>query len=155
MVAMYRVLEKSFIVDRIVEEGAEVEYTGHPGSNLEPLNDEAHAAKAHYDDVVNPKRIADLQASIPFTNATEAALATLIGEAVAKAMAAQTAALASGDAAVKAVKVKAAGKTNPDKEAAALAEAEAIKAAEAAAAEAAAANAEADTAEEKVAGEFA
>jgi hypothetical protein len=36
--ARYRVLEKSFINNRIVEEGDEVEYEGKAGSNLEPLD---------------------------------------------------------------------------------------------------------------------
>ena len=35
--AKYRVLEKSFIGDAIVEAGAIVDYDGEPSSNLEPI----------------------------------------------------------------------------------------------------------------------
>ncbi|MEN9709576.1 hypothetical protein [Caudoviricetes sp.] len=36
--AKYRVKERSFINNSIVEEGEIVEYSGRPGSNLEPLS---------------------------------------------------------------------------------------------------------------------
>lgn len=42
--AQYRVLEKSYIVDRICEEGEVVEYGGVPGSNLEPVDADAKKA---------------------------------------------------------------------------------------------------------------
>lgn len=44
--ARYRVLEKSYINDRLVETGEEVEYEGLPGHNLEPLDKAAKAAAA-------------------------------------------------------------------------------------------------------------
>lgn len=44
--AQYRVLSRSFIGNRIVEEGEEVPYDGIPGSNLEPLDAEAKKAVA-------------------------------------------------------------------------------------------------------------
>ncbi len=43
--ATYRVLRLSFIGNQLLDEGAEVEYDGEPGSALEPLNDAAEAAK--------------------------------------------------------------------------------------------------------------
>lgn len=42
--AKYRVLRLSFIGNQLLEEGAEVEYGGEPGTNLEPLNDAAFTA---------------------------------------------------------------------------------------------------------------
>jgi hypothetical protein len=42
--ALYRVLEQSYINGGIVEAGDEVTYDGRPGSNLEPLDEEAHEA---------------------------------------------------------------------------------------------------------------
>lgn len=47
--ARYRVLRLSFIGNQLLEEGAEVQYDGEPGSNLEPLNDAAKAAKKKAD----------------------------------------------------------------------------------------------------------
>lgn len=44
--ARYRVLERSFIDNRLVEPGEEVEYEGLPGHNLEPLDKAAKAAAA-------------------------------------------------------------------------------------------------------------
>lgn len=44
--ARYKVKAKSFIDDRLVEEGTEIEYAGEPGENLEPLDDAANAAVA-------------------------------------------------------------------------------------------------------------
>lgn len=45
--AKYRVLEKSFIGNSLVEAGAEIEYEGLPSANLEPLDKAADkAAKA-------------------------------------------------------------------------------------------------------------
>ena len=35
--AQYKVLQKSFINNNIVEEGEIVEYDGKPGTNLEPM----------------------------------------------------------------------------------------------------------------------
>lgn len=45
----YRVLQKSYINERIVHEGEEVDYDGQPGTNLEPLDAEARRAakRAH------------------------------------------------------------------------------------------------------------
>lgn len=55
--ARYRVLEMSFINDRIVQAGDEVDYAGDPGTNLEPLDDEAIAARDHYVNVKEPARL--------------------------------------------------------------------------------------------------
>lgn len=44
-IAKYRILRQSFIGNRLLNEGDEVEYEGKPGSALEPLNDAAHKAK--------------------------------------------------------------------------------------------------------------
>lgn len=43
--AKYRVTQNSFINGHFVTVGEEVDYAGIPGFNLEPLDDEAHAAK--------------------------------------------------------------------------------------------------------------
>ncbi|WP_313112574.1 hypothetical protein [Pseudescherichia sp.] len=43
--ARYRITRLSFIGNQLLDEGAEVEYEGEPGSALEPLNDAAKAAK--------------------------------------------------------------------------------------------------------------
>lgn len=45
-VARYRVLRRSYINFQIFEEGEEVEYSGKPGSALEPINEAAKLAKA-------------------------------------------------------------------------------------------------------------
>ena len=42
--ARYKVKSKSFIDDRIVEAGTEIEFDGEPGENLEPVDDAAKAA---------------------------------------------------------------------------------------------------------------
>lgn len=44
--AKYRILRLSFIGNQLLDEGAEVEYDGEPGTALEPLNDAAKAAKS-------------------------------------------------------------------------------------------------------------
>lgn len=44
--ARYRVLERSYINDRLVEAGEEVEFDGLPAHNLEPLDKAAKAAAA-------------------------------------------------------------------------------------------------------------
>jgi len=41
----YRVTEESFIHNALIPAGTEIEFTGQPGSALEPLNDAAKAAK--------------------------------------------------------------------------------------------------------------
>ena len=43
--ARYKVLQRSFINNTTVEEGAEVEWDGIPGANLEPIDEPAKAAK--------------------------------------------------------------------------------------------------------------
>lgn len=43
--AKYRILRQSFIGNRLLNEGDEVDYEGEPGSALEPLNDAARKAK--------------------------------------------------------------------------------------------------------------
>lgn len=45
-IAKYRVLRLSHIHNKLWEEGEEVEYSGVPGSALEPINDAAIQAKA-------------------------------------------------------------------------------------------------------------
>jgi hypothetical protein len=48
--ALYKVLERSFINNMACEEGATVEYDGEPGANLEPVDEPAKkAAKATAD----------------------------------------------------------------------------------------------------------
>lgn len=44
----YRVLELSFINERLVQPGEEIDFNGDPGSNLEPLCDEGRAAVVAY-----------------------------------------------------------------------------------------------------------
>ncbi|AIN19187.1 hypothetical protein CH54_1406 [Yersinia rochesterensis] len=44
-VPIYRVLRRSYINLRILEEGEQVEYYGKPGSALEPINEAAKLAK--------------------------------------------------------------------------------------------------------------
>jgi hypothetical protein len=41
--AQYKVLQKSFINNNIVEEGEIVEYDGKPGTNLEPMKSKRSA----------------------------------------------------------------------------------------------------------------
>lgn len=43
--ARYRVLEKSFINNSVVEAGAEVDYDGEPGFNLELIKPDKKSAK--------------------------------------------------------------------------------------------------------------
>lgn len=43
--AKYRVLEQSFIDNKIVEAGTEIEYDGFPGPNLRALDSDARAAE--------------------------------------------------------------------------------------------------------------
>jgi hypothetical protein len=142
----YRVLEKSFIIDRIVEAGEEVEYDGWPGHNLEPLDAAAREKKREYDEEINPARIAKLRAENPTPGGVEQEnLAKLIGEAVALAMAAQNAVMASGDATLKAAiaKDRAARAKATNANSAVQAKADAEAAAAAAVAEEAAKNAQA------------
>jgi hypothetical protein len=40
----YKIKERSFIGNRLVEEGEEIEYQGKPGSSLHPLDEEAQQA---------------------------------------------------------------------------------------------------------------
>lgn len=47
--ARYRITRLSFIGNQLLDEGAEVEYDGEPGSALEPLNDAAKSAKKKAD----------------------------------------------------------------------------------------------------------
>lgn len=60
--ARYRVLELSFIDARLVQPGEEIDYAGDPGPNLEPLDDEAIAARDHYVNVKEPERVRQLAA---------------------------------------------------------------------------------------------
>jgi hypothetical protein len=52
--AKYRVKEKSFINNVLVEEGAIVEYDGEPSDNLEPVSKRAKAADAPSDEPTDP-----------------------------------------------------------------------------------------------------
>lgn len=56
----YRVLETSYIGDRIVNAGDEINFDGVPGKSLEPADDAARKAKAAADsdapDEAQPKR---------------------------------------------------------------------------------------------------
>lgn len=47
--ARYRITRLSFIGNQLLDQGAEVEYDGEPGSALEPLNDAAKSAKKKAD----------------------------------------------------------------------------------------------------------
>lgn len=85
----YRVLEKSFLNNRIHEEGAEVEFDGNPGSNLEPLDAAARKAVAEYA-AAKKARNAKLATETP--DSTHANLGELLGE-MSKQLAAHTAAL--------------------------------------------------------------
>lgn len=49
--AIYKVLERSYINDKIVEVGDEVEYDGLPSSNLEPIDASAKKAAKEADKV--------------------------------------------------------------------------------------------------------
>jgi hypothetical protein len=53
-VARYRVLERSYISDRLVDAGEEVEYEGVPAHNLEPLDKAAKAAAARAPRILQP-----------------------------------------------------------------------------------------------------
>jgi hypothetical protein len=44
--AKYRVMEKSFINNALVEEGTEIEFDGEPGPNLQPLSKKRSAASS-------------------------------------------------------------------------------------------------------------
>ena len=46
----YRVLERSFIDNALREEGAEIDFDGEAGPNLEPIEDAKPAKKASKDD---------------------------------------------------------------------------------------------------------
>lgn len=93
----YRVLEMSFINDRIVQAGEEIEYAGDPDANLEPLDDEGKAIQEHYVNVKEPARrkamaeqigsagIADPEA---FARELAKANAEMIGKQVAEGIAA-------------------------------------------------------------------
>lgn len=53
----YRVLELSFINERLVQPGEQIEFSGDPGPNLEPLDADAVAARDYYINVKEPERI--------------------------------------------------------------------------------------------------
>jgi hypothetical protein len=81
---VYRVKEKSFLNDRLYDEGALVVYRGNPADNLEPANKLAEEAKAAYE--------ASLPAPVPPAQPAPAIgseeFAALVAEAAAKAVAA-------------------------------------------------------------------
>lgn len=54
--AKYRILRLSFIGNQLLDEGAEIEYDGEPGSALEPLNDAAKSAKKKAEQKAEQKR---------------------------------------------------------------------------------------------------
>lgn len=55
--AKYRVLEASFIDNKMCKEGDVVEYDGIPGSNLEPLDAPAEKAAKKVDPAGDKKRL--------------------------------------------------------------------------------------------------
>lgn len=64
--AKYRVLEKSFIDNKIVEEGSEIEYDGFPSKNLEPLDKAAKQLSAQAPgDAVDAARLHKAADGIP------------------------------------------------------------------------------------------
>lgn len=83
----YRVLEKSFIGVHLVEAGAEVEYDGLPGKNLEPLDDEAKAQAAKAQPVANAA-MKDLIANMrPLGDTDPEAFAAAVAKAIADGIA--------------------------------------------------------------------
>lgn len=62
--AKYRILRLSFIGNQLLDEGAEVEYDGEPGSALEPINDAAKAAKKKAEQKRGKSASDDVQAPV-------------------------------------------------------------------------------------------
>jgi len=62
--ARYRITRLSFIGNQLLDQGAEVEYDGEPGSALEPLNDAAKAAKKKADQKRGKSVVDDLPAPV-------------------------------------------------------------------------------------------
>lgn len=60
----YLVLQRSFIDFRLVEPGAEIEYSGKPDSNLEPLDDDAKSAAAARVDELEVQRVQAAQSKL-------------------------------------------------------------------------------------------
>jgi len=87
--ARYRVLELSFIDSRLVQPGEEIEYDGHPGDNLQPLNDAAEQALDYYVNVAEPERIRKLIEANSTPGTSAFADPAAFAEALAKATAAQ------------------------------------------------------------------
>ncbi|EOY5443415.1 hypothetical protein ACP6PU_003807 [Cronobacter dublinensis] len=63
--AKYRILRLSFIGNQLLDEGAEIEYDGEPGSALEPLNDAAKSAKKKAEQKAEQKRGKSIAADGP------------------------------------------------------------------------------------------
>jgi hypothetical protein len=104
---VYRVKEKSFLNDRLYDEGALVVYRGNPADNLEPANKLAEEAKAAYEASL-PAPVPPAQ---PAPEVGSEAFAALVAEAAAKALAAV---LAERDKA-EAAKAAKSGKKDGDK----------------------------------------
>lgn len=88
----YRVLAKSFIDNRLVEEGTIVDYDGQPGENLEPLDADGAKQLDQLDDA-NLEAIAR-QKSAALGGAPDAAVVAEAASAAAKAAEAALAAAA-------------------------------------------------------------
>jgi hypothetical protein len=82
----YRVLEKSYINNRIHEEGDEIEYDGLPSSNLQPLDSAGKEKAAEYE-VTNAERVQKLMATFEATPGVDAAaIAAAVAEGLKQAM---------------------------------------------------------------------
>ena len=107
--AKYLVNTRSFIDNRLVDEGTEIEFTGTPSDNLTPIDTAAKKAAAKSDasavndqlrqsaaaagaDVSDPAQVAAAQALQATENATAAQAALDAANAAVAAAAAQTAA---------------------------------------------------------------
>jgi hypothetical protein len=85
----YKVLEKSYINNRIVEAGEEVDYDGLPSGNLEPLDKAGQKAAAEYE-TSNAERVATMIAQNAPTPSVDAqAIAAAVAEGVATGLAQQ------------------------------------------------------------------
>lgn len=84
----YKVLEKSYINNRIVEVGEEVEYDGLPAGNLEPLDKSGAKAAAEYEST-NAERVATMiEQNAPTASVDAQAIAAAVAEGVTNGLAA-------------------------------------------------------------------
>ena len=56
--AKYKVLEKSYINDRIVDAGEEIEYDGLPSTNLQPIDSDGKKAAKEAEKLAEAERVA-------------------------------------------------------------------------------------------------